>query len=402
MLKHMLNGNAAMATAAATGNGEPGGLTAARPTCSSSPDGGGRDSLPTTRHQQQHHHFALQAQWSPQSPSPLLQRCLRQPSDSVDNGMASHVQRATVASEPEYQNTRHRSSPASEFCHGVPPPTKSVRSPENVAVVSEPELRTRRPAVDPAWMVASTRVHHSAAPGQDSSSGSLLSAATFALVATQQQQQQPTNHGDATTCNVTAMAPAGPSFAPVANGPTKPLANGGLHIAKRSPIGSSAASTKVVNRHAAVASDSGADIGQEKGVVEEEEEEEEDGGYSDDCGRDESVFGDGIKEILTSLGLLCLISLLLALLSLIFLLKISPVTAADLKDSMRAEQFTVISPDEYVTVYEVTLALCSLTLSLNLCCLLVCSVQFLFAVKLARSSVNGDRLVKIFFIWYYP
>ncbi|XP_033231371.1 uncharacterized protein LOC117182322 [Belonocnema kinseyi] len=90
----------------------------------------------------------------------------------------------------------------------------------------------------------------------------------------------------------------------------------------------------------------------------------------------------GVKEMLTSLGLLCLVSLLLALLSLTFLLKISPITAAT---------STLISPEEYAIVYQVTLALCALALSLNLCCLLVCAIQFLFAVKLVRSSYQGNR-----------
>ncbi|VEN57767.1 unnamed protein product [Callosobruchus maculatus] len=101
----------------------------------------------------------------------------------------------------------------------------------------------------------------------------------------------------------------------------------------------------------------------------------------------------GVKEMLVSLGLLCLVSLLLALLSLIFLLKISPVTANDIRELLRSEQLTVITAEEYVVVYEVTLALCALTLSLNLCCLLVCAIQFLFAVKLVKSPHGGnDRL----------
>lgn len=102
----------------------------------------------------------------------------------------------------------------------------------------------------------------------------------------------------------------------------------------------------------------------------------------------------GVKEMLTSLGLLCLMSLLLALLSLMFLLKITPVSLGEVKDFVRTEQLTLISPEEYVVVYEITLALCSLTLSLNLCCLLVCAVQFLFAVKLVKSSENGERTNK--------
>jgi len=98
----------------------------------------------------------------------------------------------------------------------------------------------------------------------------------------------------------------------------------------------------------------------------------------------------GVKEMLVSLGLLCLVSLLLALLSLIFLLKISPVTASDIRELLRAEQLTVITAEEYVIVYEVTVALCALTLSLNLCCLLVCAIQFLFAVKLVKSLHGGN------------
>lgn len=98
----------------------------------------------------------------------------------------------------------------------------------------------------------------------------------------------------------------------------------------------------------------------------------------------------GIKEMLVSLGLLCLVSLLLALLSLIFLLKISPVTTNDVRELLRTEQLTVITAEEYVVVYEVTLALCALTLSLNLCCLLVCAIQFLFAVKLVKSPHGGN------------
>ncbi|XP_066600253.1 uncharacterized protein [Prorops nasuta] len=90
----------------------------------------------------------------------------------------------------------------------------------------------------------------------------------------------------------------------------------------------------------------------------------------------------GVRETLTSLGLLCLVSLLLALLSLIFLLKISPLTVTP---------STLISPEEYTIVYDVTLALCALALSLNLCCLLVCAIQFLFTVKLVKTSYQGHR-----------
>ncbi|XP_065350063.1 uncharacterized protein LOC135946007 isoform X1 [Cloeon dipterum] len=93
----------------------------------------------------------------------------------------------------------------------------------------------------------------------------------------------------------------------------------------------------------------------------------------------------GVREMMTSLGLLCLVSLLLALLALVFLLKISPGAPAGPPGGTEGH----VTPEEYVVVYEVTLALCALTLSLNLCCLLVCAIQFLFAVKLARTLHNA-------------
>lgn len=89
--------------------------------------------------------------------------------------------------------------------------------------------------------------------------------------------------------------------------------------------------------------------------------------------------GTGVKEMVSSLGLLCLVSMLLALLSVIFLLKISPLTVTS----------SLISPEEFTIIYEVTVALCALALSLNLCCLLVCAIQFLFAVKLVKTSYQG-------------
>ena len=96
----------------------------------------------------------------------------------------------------------------------------------------------------------------------------------------------------------------------------------------------------------------------------------------------------GVKEMITSLALLCLVSLLLALLSLVFLLKISPVTR---ENASQLQSYDFLSHEEYVVVYEVTLAMCALTLSLNLCCLLVCAIQFLFAVKLVKSTQGRAR-----------
>lgn len=92
----------------------------------------------------------------------------------------------------------------------------------------------------------------------------------------------------------------------------------------------------------------------------------------------------GVKEMIQSLGLLCLVSLLLALGSLVFLLKIlpSPPVGGVVKDQFLASML------EVDTVYHVTVAMCALTLSLNLSCLLVCAIQFLFAAKLVKSP-NG-------------
>jgi len=96
----------------------------------------------------------------------------------------------------------------------------------------------------------------------------------------------------------------------------------------------------------------------------------------------------GVQGMITSLALLCLVSLLFALLSLVFLLKISP---AQEDRSGSKYQFEFLSVSEYVVLYEVTLAMCAITLSLNLCCLLVCAIQFLFAVKLIKSSHGKIR-----------
>merc|ERR1712223_165234 len=96
-----------------------------------------------------------------------------------------------------------------------------------------------------------------------------------------------------------------------------------------------------------------------------------------------------VKDGITALGLLCLVSLLLALLSLIFLLKLSPVTEERRRELYR---FNFLSAEQYVLVYELTLGLCALALSLNLCCLLVSSIQFFLAVKLVKSSPIHGRI----------
>lgn len=48
--------------------------------------------------------------------------------------------------------------------------------------------------------------------------------------------------------------------------------------------------------------------------------------------------------------------------------------------------------DDYaINYHDVTLALCGLSLTLNLSCLLVCGIQFLFAVKLVRAPATSGR-----------
>ncbi|XP_069950948.1 uncharacterized protein [Cherax quadricarinatus] len=82
------------------------------------------------------------------------------------------------------------------------------------------------------------------------------------------------------------------------------------------------------------------------------------------------------RGALTSLGLLCLTSLLLALLALTFLVELTPLA------------------HDADSVQEVTLALAALTLSLDLSCLLICAAQFIFAVKLAKSPNGEERMSK--------
>ena len=102
----------------------------------------------------------------------------------------------------------------------------------------------------------------------------------------------------------------------------------------------------------------------------------------------------GVREMLSSLGLLCLLSLMMGLLALIFLLKMNPPP-----DAIHVDQVRIISPEEAGAVYEVSLALCSLSLTLDVCCCLVCAAQLLFAARLITASTcstsnsSRDRLV---------
>lgn len=51
----------------------------------------------------------------------------------------------------------------------------------------------------------------------------------------------------------------------------------------------------------------------------------------------------------------------------------------------------LISIDEFITVYEVTICLSTLVIALDLCCLFVCSLQFLFAAKLLVTVHGVER-----------
>jgi len=99
----------------------------------------------------------------------------------------------------------------------------------------------------------------------------------------------------------------------------------------------------------------------------------------------------GVKEMIQSLGLLCLVSLLLALGSLVFLLKILPSPRPLPHTNIQENLLTDL---ESRTVHQVTVAMIALTLSLNLSCLLVCAIQFLFAAKLVKSSQGRIRTTK--------
>lgn len=96
--------------------------------------------------------------------------------------------------------------------------------------------------------------------------------------------------------------------------------------------------------------------------------------------------------MIVSLGLLCLVSLLLALLSLVFLLEMSPGNEERYEKARHAEAGESDRwrrEGEVRMVFQVTRGLCAVALSLNLCCLLVCAIQFLFAVKLVRAAHGG-------------
>ena len=136
----------------------------------------------------------------------------------------------------------------------------------------------------------------------------------------------------------------------------------------------------------------------------------------------------GVREMLTSLGLLCLVSLMMALMALLFLLKMNPpsdvvrfdqvrfhpryifnsIHKFSIQFGFRWKQVRIISPEESAVVYEVSLALCSLSLTLDVCCCLVCAAQLIFAARLftastySMSNSSRERLDLIDFWNHFP
>lgn len=128
----------------------------------------------------------------------------------------------------------------------------------------------------------------------------------------------------------------------------------------------------------------------------------------------------GIYQTLASLALLCLLSLLMSFLALFFLQKVGPPVVptqlsrttshssdghVEKRTSARVMNGNgnnnalqpkmsgfrvVISSEEYFPVYQVSVALSTLTVALDLCCLFVCCIQFLFAIKLLKTP-NGEQ-----------
>ncbi|KAG8182278.1 hypothetical protein JTE90_029350 [Oedothorax gibbosus] len=117
----------------------------------------------------------------------------------------------------------------------------------------------------------------------------------------------------------------------------------------------------------------------------------------------------GIYQMLASLALLCVLSLMMSFLALFFLQKLGPMmSAVQTLEPPSSERTSVksagvpkappkrivVTSEEYTTVYQVSVALSTLTISLDLCCLFVCCIQFLFAIKLLKTPQGDERTNK--------
>ncbi|CAG2115199.1 unnamed protein product [Medioppia subpectinata] len=112
---------------------------------------------------------------------------------------------------------------------------------------------------------------------------------------------------------------------------------------------------------------------------------------------DSEMSEHGLHQVLASLALMCLLSLLMAFLALFFLQRTCPISA--LTDSTDNEENSskvnknlnqmpmriVSNSREYVRVFQISVSLSTLTISLDLCCLFVSCIQFLSAVKLMNT-----------------
>lgn len=112
----------------------------------------------------------------------------------------------------------------------------------------------------------------------------------------------------------------------------------------------------------------------------------------------------GIHEILASLALMCLLSLLMAFLALFFLQRTGPIVALpedsnNIDGNQKANRNVnhlnrikiIGNSKEYLRVFQISVSLSTLTISLDLCCLFVCCIQFLAAVKLLKTHFGKTR-----------
>ena len=124
------------------------------------------------------------------------------------------------------------------------------------------------------------------------------------------------------------------------------------------------------------------------------------GSASNDNSNSDCIVGDyGLNEMLASLALMCLLSLLMAFLALFFLQRTCPISgltddsnADNSKVNRNSNQMRIVSnTKEYVRIFQISVSLSTLTISLDLCCLFVCCIQFLSAVKLLKTQFGRKR-----------
>ena len=95
----------------------------------------------------------------------------------------------------------------------------------------------------------------------------------------------------------------------------------------------------------------------------------------------------GAFNSLVSLIFISLISLIVAALAAQLLFRLNARTAS----GIYGDSQSVLSNKSYDTTQEVTVALTTFVFMLDICCLLVCSMQFFFAAKLTKCSQGEER-----------